>query len=241
MSSNPSVNQTLRKSEVTDPSDRFFLGVRTAPRPHWQQFFSEPSAPSRYGEAAAAKFINEKRQKQEEMAGRTPISAHITDAVVLDGNGNSVLRASNGDVPTASVHLIEFISSSRRTAVSYLPALPIAADVQVRWFGFDIRDVMSMACLECMRYNASAPSDEAKVQIPSGIWYYRHFSPAPFIDPYETLVPSSMRDHVDLFSLCEFLGISVPSAIGEDPAAKAELARQLALRGQFWPVESNLM
>jgi hypothetical protein len=238
MSENPTQSQ---QQAMSDPGLRFFIGVRTAARPDWQRFFAEPVAPERYGAAAATKFVNEKRQKQEEMSGRVPFSAFITDAVVLNGNGDEELRVSCGETHDASVRLIEFITGSRRTNVSYLSALPATDDVQVRWFGFDIRDVMAMACLECMRYNATAPSNEAKVKVPAGIWYYRHFSPAPFIDPYETLVPSSMRDHVDAFSLCEFLGIPVPPTLGDDPAAKAELARQLALRGQFWPVEPQHM
>jgi hypothetical protein len=234
--------QTQNLPPQSDPGLRFFIGVRTAVRPDGIRFFAEPQAPERYGAAAAEKYVREKRQAQEQMARRVPISGYISDVAVINGKGEDELKAScpADDQAYASIQLIEFITSSRRTNVSYLSELPDTDDVQVRWFGFDIRDVMAMAALECMRFNHMA-KDEGKVKIPAGIWYYRHFTPAPFIDPYETLVPSSMREHVDIGSLCEYLGVPVPPTLGDDPAAKAELARQLALRGQFWPVEPHLM
>jgi len=239
----PTPQQATSPPPSNDLGLRFFIGVKTAPRRDWQRFFAEPQAPERYGEAAAKKYRDEKRQKQEDISSRMPISAFVQEAVVINGAGSEELRVqchpeSESD---ASVQLIEFITSSHRTSVSYLSTLPAADDVQVRWFGFDIRDVMQMIALEGMAFNSACPHAAGKVKIPAGLWYFRHFSPAPFIDPYETLVPSGLRDHVDLSALCEFLGIPVPPTLGEDPAAKAELARQLALRGQFWPVEQENM
>lgn len=230
-----------------DPTLRFFLGVQMRIRPNWQSFFSEPQAPARYGAEAAEKFRREKRAAQEENAGHMPFSAYIQRAIVIDGNGSPQLSVvcDPDNTVRASSALIQFASGTLGTTVAtevlYDPGLDPRFDVQVRWFGFDIRDVMQMAALEVMHANGLTANPLCKTRVPAGFWYFRHFTPAPYIDPYETLVPSNMREHVDVAALCEFMGITVPPTLGEDAQAKAELARQLVVRGQFWHVPDEML
>lgn len=209
----------------------FFLGALTNARTGWDVYFSDPQAPSRYGAEAAAKYVAEKRQAQEEMAQRALLSAYLREVVVVSQGGDVEFRARCADDETlsASLGLVTFITNTPGAEVICGP------DVKPRWFGFDIRELMQMAAYEVLRANASGARETTAV--PSALWHLRFFSPAPYVDPYEALVPSGMRGHIDLFSLCEFLRVEVPPLLGESAEQKAKLARSLAAAAQLFTMD----
>jgi hypothetical protein len=208
--------------------------VNTKARPDWQQYFSEPEAPEHYGEAAARKYINERISKQEQTAGRLPFSAYIDELVVLNQDGEMQLHVknSNGVTDAASCALFEFIGADGER-ITYPFATTTPTSIPLRWFGFDILDVMHMAAVEVLQTNGRYEPD-ARTKVPIQAWYYRPFTAAMFADPYEVIVPSSLRKQFDLLALCQFLGIVIPLNWAQEPHTKAELARKLAMRGQFW-------
>lgn len=207
-------------------TELYFLGVSRMQRPGWEQLVAEPMAPKNYGSEAAAKDIAKKRQAQAERAYRQPVTGYVDSLVILGRHGERIIEAAcpEGDTMTASRQLVSFINA-------YPGAVPRlrtehSNDVGTRWFGFDIRDNLGMIALEALRAGES---------VPPCMWLYRPFQAAPFADPYEMAVQSSLRGDVDLHALCEFLGIEVPVDLVTNPVSSADLARRLTLATQLTP------
>lgn len=238
---------TIRTGQVKPPDSppqRYFLGVTTSKQPNWQHFFAEPQAPKRYKEEAAKNYREEKLEQQAERADRFPISGMVDALCVLDLRGNTVFETSRAPTDPSyivAVRFAEFINSDTKYSIRFMPELPAQGmEIGIRWCGFDIRENMHIMALNCMSFNGTPGlSPEAKVKIPLGMWYHRMFEASPLLDPYEALLPSDARKEFDVSALCEYLHIPVPQLLATDVQAKAEIARLLALRGQFWNLATD--
>lgn len=218
----------------TDSRPRFFLGVTTGRRPDWETYYSQPDLGGHLKEDTRAKKLVEKRQQQAEEAHRFAVGGYAQSIEVLDISGRSVLRF-NTPADGSMFAAVQFVA-----AINNYPDMAFLlhdesafTGPQVRWFGFDIREALQVIALDVMRYNALAV---AKIELPVGMWYYRNFTPAPYLDPYETIVPTPQRANVDLQGLCTFLGLVMPLDLASNAMAKADLARRLCVRAQLFPV-----
>lgn len=224
--------QTTKESQTTD---RFFLGVTLRARNGWQRYFAEPEAPASWkDEEKIRQHVQRKRDEQEQKAARTPFSGFVSSLCILDHRGNNVFTAAcpEGDTHRATVGFFDFLELNSKHKVHAFSRNDPNEDVGFRWFGLGIRDVMHMLAAEAMAFNAH---QGGTIRVPPGQWYYRSFTPAPFADPYELLVPSSLRNDIDLRSLCEFLNVEVPMGMGVDPAVEARVVYNLAKAGQLCP------
>jgi len=156
---------------------------------------------------------------------------------VIDGDGNNIMHFETHGETLASVGFVRALTDSPDMLMNTNPQATIH-DTGVNWFGFDIRDMMQVIALDVMHYNFHTVGD--KVQLPVGLWYYRNFTPAPYMDPYETLIPSTLRSDIDLGAACEFLGVVRPLDLMSNARAKAETARLLTLRAQLIDVPIDM-
>lgn len=207
--------------------------MRTKKRDNWQHFFSEPQAPSNYKPDTAAKYVENKRAQQEAAAHTRPYSGYVHSLAVVNHQGEQLLtvECGDGETTTASLRFIEMVTATPEFWVSKLE-LSRSDDIGVRWYGFNIKHTLPMIISEVTRYNGNEGKDNP-VRVPVGLWWYPKFQQPPYEDPYDVLVPSGLRDDLDLHALCEFLSIPVPLDLATNPAAKASLARELALAGQM--------
>jgi hypothetical protein len=219
----PESYRNLTQLQMLPPQSNyalFYVGAVRYARQGWEKFFADPQAPERYGAEAARKFVEEKRAKQEEQSHVTPFSCYLASVCVLDQDGQTVLAAAcePGDTYAAALALTQFASQQ--------PAGTI------RWYGFDIRDILLSAALETMRHNnlvVAANDGMTPTFVEPGFWYNRPFAAAPCVDPYEALVPSQLRSEVDIRALCDFLGLPAPSMmLAEHHVERAHLAFTLA-------------
>lgn len=233
---------TPNRSSAT-ATERYFLGATTRARIGWERFFAEPEPPKRYGAQAAQKYIDERLQDQQESAHRFPFSGYISSVVVLQGSSYDELTAvavhaaavtdEEAEADTCwgpSVALMRWLATHDNTFMQHRSTV----DIGVRWFGFDIRELLPMAATEVMRYNSTV-DQEARVRIPYGVWTHPMFDQASWADPYELMVPNSMRKSIDLYGLCEFMGLEVPATLGDSAEEKAKLAQRLVERAQLYP------
>ncbi len=217
---------------------RFFLGATTARRPDWERYYSQPPLGENLKEETKQKKAAEKRAIQAADAFRYPVGGFVQHIEVLDIYGRSVLRfftAPDASV-MAAVSFVSALNSSPQMGF-LVHAEPTSRSTQVQWFGLDIRDMLQVAALDVMRYNSLSPT---KIELPVGMWYYRNFTPAPYLDPYETIVSSAQRANVDLIGLCTFLQVPMPPDLHTNAFAKADLARRLCLRAQLFPSPPEL-
>jgi hypothetical protein len=218
---------------------RVFLGVQTAARPDWQNWYSEPVVGSHYKEDTRKKKLAEKREQQEAKVGRLPYGAMAQTIHVVDEQGQDVLHFETGDGTYASVSFMDTVANLPDMLPEVIEPTGLhqaARDIGVNWFGFDIRDMMQVIAADVMYHNARTEGN--KVPLPICMWYYKNFTPAPFVDPYDILVPSAMHGDITLDALCEYLNVSVPIGMINDARAKADVARQLVLAGQLIIPES---
>lgn len=224
---------------------RYFLGVVSHRHDNWESFYAEPTAPSNYKPETAATYIAKKRKEQEQKADRSPLVSHTVGIVVLNLDG-SVLFASSSTLgatvsPTweNSVKFAQFLQQYQSMQIGHDPVGHPNYDIGRSWFGFDIREMMHVIAMDVMQYN-STRGNLPYVVFPVGAWRYSPFTPAPFVDPYELLIPSALQNDVTFDALCDFLKIPIPQDIDVNPYSRAELARRLAIRGQLFPLLPEL-
>lgn len=201
-----------------------------ARRPDWEQFYAQPEATRSSKPESVAAEIQKKRDKQSEKAHRNAFGGVINSICVLDVRGQALFTMQAGTVAEADALACGFVSfvNSLPDPLGLSP-LPEAIDCRVKWFGFDIREVMHMLAM-------TALAADPNLHVPVGMWYYRNFTPAPFIDPYDVLVTSGLREDVDVYACCErMLGQRPPSGFLDTAANAAEVARRLTLRARLFP------
>ena len=218
------------------PPQLLFLGLTTSRRADWEKYLAEPKATRSSKPESVAKEIAEKQQKQAELSQFWPVAATVGSCVILDQHGNEVFSGSGGfGVPEGSVShtALSMLGRLLATGSDKIAAEPTLYDMGVRLFGLGIRDRLRIMALDALRYISQGTAEDARYMIPVGLWTHKAFEAAPWVDPYEILVPSELRGDIPWDSLAEFLNIPVTPGIDLDADAKnqAEMARLLTLRG----------
>lgn len=218
------------------PRQLLFLGLTTSRRPDWQKYLAEPAATRSSKPESVAKEVAEKRLKQENLSQFWPVAATVASCVILDQHGEEVFASTGGfGVSEGSVSYTAMTTLARLITEGgdKITTEPTLYDMGVRLFGLGIRDRLRIMALDALRFISQAPANEQRYMIPVGLWTHKAFEAAPWVDPYEILVPSELRNDVPWDSLADFLNISVPPGIDLDADAKhqAEMARLLTLRG----------
>lgn len=208
---------------------RYFLGVTQDKYGPDDTFYVEPQATRSSKPDSVRAEIEAKRVKQQEKQYRFAFGGFTSSVAVIDQNGNMLYQEdTHGDplrAPGLAVNFVNFLHTLPHAPFEWVEG-PDSHECRVRWFGFDIREVLHQIALEAMR---AAPA----LQVPLPMWYHRHFEPLPFIDPYEALVPSSLREDVDVYCLHEYLFGEVLSAAHVSTAhLRANFVRQLVMRTQ---------
>lgn len=214
---------------------KLFLGVTLGRRPDWEDYFAEVVATRSSKPESVAKEIAEKRASREEQAHFYPVAGTIHTCVILDESGREVFSSTPAGFDQQTVQ-------AGRT--SYM-ALTVVRDLLKQFetehghsddspsiYGLKVRDRLRVMALDAIRYMRESG---IKDFIPPGLWYHTPFSPAPWCDPYEAIVPAEHRSNIPYDGLCDFLGISIPEGSHPDTDAQlqAELARQLTLSMQL--------
>lgn len=214
-----------------------FLGVTTSRRPDWQKYIAEPKATRSSKPESVAKEVAEKQQKQAELSQFWPLAATVGSCVVLDQHGAEVFSGSGGfGVPeghvsyTALCTLANLLTAGGNSKIATEPTM---YDMGVQLFGLGIRDRLRIMALDALRFISLGSAEDQRYMIPVGLWTHKAFEASPWLDPYEILVPSELRNDIPWDSLADYLNIQVPQGIDLDTDARqqAEMARLLTLRG----------
>lgn len=181
--------------------------------------------------------MDKRRQSQVETAQRSPYLSYLSSVVVHDVNGDVVYCASHTDPGAVSAGLADFLGSSPEYSIELIANS--VEDSGLRWFGYDIRNVLRIMAADVMRYNSTVGAP-LRAPLPVGWWYHRTFSPAPMHDPFDMLVSSGLQKDVTLPHLVAFFGLSWPDDFYTNAAVQSLLVRQLCLRAQLFPVPSEM-
>lgn len=192
-----------------------------------------------------AKEIEEKRQKQQQQSHAWPFTSTVTHVVLLDQTGEIVteITAAERHIP-GEVSVEAFRSIARALLEDDLPdSLPKSRyDLGIRLFGVGIREAIRVMAVDAMQLmaNDTRPQPTDPDYVPADMpnvsqWYQRSFGEAAWLDPYEAIVPTEHRGNFDVATAARNLCINVDALQTTGPAfAKAELARQLALRAALF-------
>ena len=197
-------------------------------RAEWWKFYLEPTATRSSKPESVQNEIAKKREKQIEKASRFALGGYVQALCVMNQAGTVLFSQAAPTVADAGALARNFVLFANSLPAAFeLTPLPDSIDCRCKWFAFDCREVLHQLAL-------TAIAADADLDVPVGMWYHRNFEPAPFIDPYEALVPTSLREDVDVYALYEFLGGQPLTANDvQTPTARAELARQLVTRSKL--------
>lgn len=212
---------------------KLFLGVTLGRRTNWETYFAEPVATRSSKPESVAKEVQKKREEREAQAHFMPVAGTVSNVVLLDQEGQEVLTLSSGfgaDEGSLSHQALTTITS---VLGGDLRAEPGANDIGISLFGLRIRDRIRVMALDALRYISQ---NEGADGLDPNIWYNRPFETAPYLDPYEVVIPSELRKDVPYDGLCNFLGIELPPDVNPDTDARlqADIARQLALKAHLF-------
>lgn len=157
--------------------------------------------------------------------------------MILDIAGETVFAtglAAHEHPGAVSVRLIDALTALLTNDGPLVPEISDPRDCGGRLFGFFVRDRLKAAKDDAIRFGVE---QNVKVDVPVGLWYHRPFATSYWCDPYEVIVGSDQRGDVDFASICDFYGVAVPAQdVFGQPAVQAELARNLAIKGQLFPM-----
>jgi hypothetical protein len=120
-----------------------------------------------------------------------PMTGYIHELTLIDLSGEVLLNAQcAGNTWDAAVQLTHLLVS-HPTIIPYVVNEPRTC-IPVRWFGFEIRTTLSMVAMETMLYNKTQPA-ESQQPFPWHIWWHHHFTTPPYLDPFEAMLPSTVR------------------------------------------------
>lgn len=212
---------------------KLFLGVTLGRRTNWETYFAEPVATRSSKPDSVAKEIQRKREEREEQAHFLPVAATVSSCVLLDQDGNEVLTLAS----TGFGNVEGQISHQALTTIVQVLGDDLYADfskddIGISLFGLNIRDRIRIMALDAMRFISQNEGAEA---IAPGLWYNRPFEVAPYLDPYDVVIPSELRKDVPWDGLYNFLGLEVPDTNPDtDARLQADIARQIALKANLF-------
>ena len=181
----------------------------------------EPTAPSNYKDPEKiAAAVEEKRVKQQETAGGTPIYGKLESVTVIDDQGDVVFEHIDGEDPTASAGatFVDFLLDTFIFPTEDHHYDLLVGNQPARLIGLEVKTPLKMAAMELFNNPPEAASD-----IPTRMWYRRTFC----VDPFE-MVRAGVPD-LTLDAALSFLG-STPTPAQSMSHAKALAARELATR-----------
>lgn len=211
---------------------KLFLGITLGRRTNWETYFAAPVATRSSKPDSVAKEIEKKREERESQAHFLPVAGTVSSCVILDQNGDEVLSLGgsfeNVEGKISHQALTTLVQLMATGSHNLLPD-PELYDIGINLFGLKIRDRLRIMALDALRYISQTEGAE---MIASAFWYNRPFETAPFLDPYEVVIPSDLRRDVPYDGLCDFLNIDLPEGVNPDTDARlqADIARRLALK-----------
>jgi hypothetical protein len=104
-----------------------------------------------------------------------------------------------------------------------------ANDFGISLYGLDISTTMQIMHLDAVRAEITeqlaGPGNRLR------LWRHPTWAPAPWGDPFELIVPSECRNRdIDIYGLCDFLGVSCPNDLTINARSQATVAYGLAFR-----------
>jgi hypothetical protein len=184
----------------TERTNRYFLGARTKRHPQWATMLLPPRAPKNYkDQTKIAEAIKTKQGEQEAKADGSAHLAYPYEIALVDAAGGVTFNASNEAPDQLAGEFVQFIDDHR-----LLPELMYRP-----WFGFGIRELLQIIAMSAIRRQTWLEASNQVVEwaVPARLWYYPMFSQPPYVDPYTALVPSELRNDIDLAVLCREFNI----------------------------------
>lgn len=168
-----------------------FLGVTRAMRPGAEALLPEPNRTIKDD----AKWDVKRREllaTAQAKAPHWPMTGYVQEWSLLDWSGSVVGTGGceAGDTAGASVQFCRLLVATPGI-IPHLVSEPRTC-MPVRWFGFEIRTSLAMIAMEVMHFNSTRPP-EAQQPVPWHIWWHPHFTTTPFLDPFDTMLPSAVR------------------------------------------------
>jgi hypothetical protein len=204
-----------------------FLGAVRTKRENYREFLADPRATRSTKPKSQEDEVARKKADQEANASAIPTAGYVQHLVVLNGEGECLLNSTASNDDDAGRPAIDFTNLMLARPEWHPHLGPLTTNgVGVRWWGFQIRDVLDMLALTALRYGAVFPAN---------LWLFRPFEADPVADPYHVLVRTAQRDNIGIPQLCTFLGLALPETpdYRYDAGMRAEVARQLVLRGNL--------
>ncbi len=156
-----------------------------------------------------------------------PITGYVQELTLIDWEGKDLLNivCPANDTAMASIHLCHFVASNPGILPRLISSPP--KYLPVRWFGFDIRVSLAMIAMEVMRYNSRQLPDQQQ-PVPWPFWWHPHFTTTPFLDPFEMMLPSTVRTAGNFtpVDLAKYFGL-VSNNDHSPSRQQAEFARDL--------------
>ena len=213
--------------ELDLTKNAMFLGVTRALKPDAENLLPEPKKPANWKEDTWRAKRQEGINKALQKAMHWPVTGYVQELTLIDWNGKVLLDmgCTAGDTAMASAHFCHLLGVNREILPRLVPSP--AEYLPVRWFGFDIRTSLAMIAMEVMKYNSMQPEDRRQ-PIPWSIWWHPHFTTAPFLDPFEMMLPSTVRTAANFTpgDLAKYFGL-VSNNDYSPSRQQAEFARDL--------------
>ena len=189
-------------------------------------YLSQPTAPSNYGEEAAAKWEREKgavaRQKIEFKAAFSKALGVIDTLYAIDPQRQEVFDGLEDTNPV--INFVDWLLKGYPNA--FPDYLRDNSRRKVAFFGFHVKEFVRMVGAECARQ---------QVDIPRGLWQLNE----DCHDPYDKMVENDLREHLSVTALLNLLGIPTGSQPGEpfvphvSPLNDVRVTQEIITKGQL--------
>ena len=184
---------TRKTMELNLTKNAMFLGVTRAARPGAESLLPPPKTGNTTDPVKLKEIRATKTAKALAEALHWPMTGYVQEITLLDWSGAVVggWECKADDTSAASVGFCSFLAQFP-AIIPHLVAEPRTC-APVRWWGFDIRTSLSMIAMEAMRNNREQDA-AGQCPVPWHIWWSPGTTASvPFLDPFQTLIPSAAR------------------------------------------------
>lgn len=212
------------------------MGLTLSRRNDWEKYFAPPVATRCSKPESVANEIAMKQQARMEQAHFLPVSGVVSSCVIIDIHGDIVFNSGGSFESTSgkiSYDAMQMIATAWKDTINPVPNG--STELGYRLYGLRIRDRLRIMALDALHYANTSGVSVSNI-IPE-LWYNRPFEVSSWCDPYDMIIPQQNRNDITFDGLCEFLGYPISGTHEHEPAAQAEIARQLTLRSNLVSVE----
>ena len=201
------------------------MGFETRARVDWQNYMVPPVATRSKKPESVAKEIAEKTQKREAQAHLWPVTATVTEVVILGPAGEKLFQATEhitSPYPDGNCSHVAmaWLADWQRGQPGVIKGPEDAGGFKI--YGLGIRQNLRIMAIDAIAVGATPPPE---------LWLHPPFSETLWCDPYDMVIPSDRRADIPVEKLLRFWDpavADVPLALGA--LGRAQQAQRLATK-----------